>query len=148
FIFRKDLWRPGSSVVFDKNDDYVPRSGPADLMSGGKGVNVDRVEWRYIPDKRTAVSALASGEIDWIVAVQPEFIPELQVAPGVEVEVFDNSGFDAVLRMNTVQPPFDNVKIRQAVMATVDQEEYLALAIGDPDYYRVCPSYIVCSSRW
>lgn len=148
FIFKKDLWRPGSSVVFDKNDDYMPRSEPADLMSGGKVVNVDRVEWRYIPDKRTAVSALASGEIDWIVAVQPEFIPELQAAPGVEVEVFDDSGFDAVLRMNTVQPPFDNVKIRQAVMATVDQEEYLALAIGDPDYYRVCPSYIVCSSRW
>ncbi|HEV7337497.1 MAG TPA: ABC transporter substrate-binding protein [Bosea sp. (in: a-proteobacteria)] len=148
FIFRHDLWKPGSRAIFDKNPDYAPRSEAPDFMSGGKHVNVDRVEWVYIADKRTAVSALKKGEIDWIVSVQPEYIADLKKSEGVEVAVFDDSGFDAVLRMNMTQPPFDNVKIRQAVMATVDQEEYLGLAIGDPEYYKVCASYLVCRSPW
>ena len=55
---------PGNKVVYVKNTGYVPRSEPADGLSGGKVVKVDRVEWIYIPDKNTALAALTSGEAD------------------------------------------------------------------------------------
>ena len=49
FIFRHDLWKPGSRAIFDKNPAYAPRSEAPDFMSGGKHVNVDRVEWFTSP---------------------------------------------------------------------------------------------------
>ena len=34
FVFRPDLWKPGSSMVLDRNPDYVPRQEPPDFLSG------------------------------------------------------------------------------------------------------------------
>ena len=45
FVFNKDLWRPGEKVVYDKFQDYKPRSEPPSGLAGGKVVHVDRVEW-------------------------------------------------------------------------------------------------------
>ena len=44
FIFRQDEWRPGDRAIFDRNPHYHPRAEPADGLSGGKVVKVDRVE--------------------------------------------------------------------------------------------------------
>ena len=43
--FDKDEWVPGAKAVFEKFADYVPRSEPANWLSGGKKMLVDRVEW-------------------------------------------------------------------------------------------------------
>ena len=36
FVFRKDLWRPGEKVVYDKFNDYKPRAEPPSGLAGGK----------------------------------------------------------------------------------------------------------------
>ena len=55
---------PGNKVVYEKFADYVPRKEPPSQAAGGKVVNVDRVEWIYIPDPGDAMAALATGEVD------------------------------------------------------------------------------------
>jgi peptide/nickel transport system substrate-binding protein len=47
---------------------------------------------------------------------------------------------------NHLNPPFDNVKARQALMLMVNQEEYLRAIAGDPQNFRVCYSYLGCGS--
>ena len=42
-----------------------------------------------------------------------------------------------VFRMNWLQPPFNNAKIRQAVAYALSQEEFLQANIGDKRFYRV-----------
>jgi peptide/nickel transport system substrate-binding protein len=78
FIFKKDEWVPGNKVVYVKNPNYVPRNEPADGLSGGKVVKVDRVEWIYIPDQNTALAALTNGEADIFELPQADFIPTLE----------------------------------------------------------------------
>ena len=65
FVFQKDEWVPGSTVVYTKFDDYVPRAEPASAASGGKIAKVDKVIWTYFPDQTTAMNALMAGEIDF-----------------------------------------------------------------------------------
>jgi peptide/nickel transport system substrate-binding protein len=48
------------------------------------------------------------------------------------------------LRFNHLLPPFDNVKMRQAVLNLVDQKDYMRAAAGDSKYWRTCVSFFAC----
>jgi peptide/nickel transport system substrate-binding protein len=146
FKFSADDWVPGSKVVYVKNEDYVPRKEPPSAAAGGKIAKVDRVEWHYIPDPSTAMNALINGEVDYYETPPPDLVPVLRNSPGVVVEVLDPLGSQGMLRMNHLHPPFDNQKIRQAVLKTIDQEEYMRAAIGNSEFYRTCLSYFACGS--
>ena len=145
FKFVKEEYRPGAKIVYVKNPDYKPRAEPARNTSGGKVARVDRVEVINIADPQTAASALMSGEIDILVDPIPDLQLMLKAAKGVAVEIFDPFGLQTMIRLNHLNPPFDNVKARQAVLWAVDQEMHLrAVAGSDPSRYKVCHTIFVC----
>ncbi len=146
FKFVKEEWVPGAKAVFVKNTDYVPRKEPPSWAAGGKVVKVDRVEWQYIPDSQTAANALNAGEVDWWELVPPDLVPLLAKNKDVEVATTDPLGNMGVLRFNSELPPFNNVKMRQAVQMVVDQKEYMAAVAGDPKYWKTCYSFFPCGT--
>jgi peptide/nickel transport system substrate-binding protein len=146
FKFVKDEWVPGSKVVYVKNTDYVPRKEPPSWASGGKIVKVDRVEWIYIPDSATAAAALNSGEVDWWQQVPPDLVPLLTKNKDIKVENTDPLGSMGIIRFNHLQPPFNNAKLRQAVLAVVNQEDYMLAIAGDAKNGKLCPSFFTCGS--
>jgi len=48
------------------------------------------------------------------------------------------------LRFNWLHPPFDNIKMRQAVLMVVSQADFLAAFVGDPANWDLCPSFFTC----
>lgn len=146
FRFEADEWVPGSRVVYSRNDDYVPRKGKPSLVSGGKVVNVDRVEWVYTPDQQTALNALLAGELDFIENPSPDLITAFKDAPGIKVEVLDVLGNQGWIRLNHLHPPFNDVRARRAILHIVDQTKYLTAIAGSPDFYRVCAAYFACGT--
>ncbi len=146
FIFRKEQWVPGSKVVYDKNPNYVPRKEPASGAAGGKIAKVDRVEWLYIPDPTTCMNALMSGEVDYYEQVPADLAPVLAKAPGVKIETLDPIGSQGMMRFNHLVAPTNNPLIRRAVMRAVKQQDVLAAAIGNPQYYKECLSIYPCGS--
>jgi peptide/nickel transport system substrate-binding protein len=146
FKFVKDEWKPGAKVVYVKNDDYVPRSEPPSGAAGGKIAKVDRVEWLYIPDSQTAMNALISGEIDYWEQAPADLAPLVAKEDGIVVEVNDPLGAQGMMRMNHLLPPFNNPKIRQAALHSIDQKVYLQAAVGNPDFYKECFSLYACGS--
>jgi peptide/nickel transport system substrate-binding protein len=146
FKFVKEEWVPGSKVVYVKNADYVPRKEPPSAAAGGKVVKIDRVEWLYIPDPQTAMNALINGEVDYYENPPVDFVPVLAKAPGVKIETLDKLGTQGMLRMNHLHPPFDKLKVRQAVLKLINQQDYMRAAIGDPHYYKECFSYYACGT--
>ena len=50
------------------------------------------------------------------------------------------------LRFNHLQPPFDNVKMRHAVLAVADQVDFLTAYAGDPQNWKLCPSFFTCGT--
>ena len=79
--FLPDEYVSGIHAGFARFDGYVPRQEPPSYNAGGHQVNVDRVEWRVIPDVATAAAALTAGEVDWVELPQPDLIPMLDKAP-------------------------------------------------------------------
>ena len=146
FKFVKEEWVPGSKVIYVKNTDYVPRKEAPSWASGGKVVKVDRVEWIYIPDSATAAAALNAGEADMWEQLPPDLIPLLAKNKDVKVENIDPLGSMGVLRFNFLQPPFNNEKMRQAVLYVLNQPDYVLGIAGDPKNGKPCYSYFTCGT--
>ena len=121
----------GSRVVYAKFDGYLPRTEPASLLSGGKVVNFDRVEWQTIPDASTAAAALQQGEIDWLEQPLVDLLPTLKANKSIKVEVLDPTGAVGVIRFNQLFPPFDNPEIRRIVLGAVTQSQFMTAIVGD-----------------
>jgi len=145
FLFVKEEWVPGNKVVYAKNPKYVPRDEPADGLAGGKVVKIDRVEWTYIPDGNTAAAALRNGEVDMLENVAPDFIRVLESDKAIQLHT--SIGTQGMLIPNSMHPPFNHPKARQALYHIVDQNLYTT-ALGYPDKYRLqyCGSLYTCNS--
>ena len=116
FIFKKDEWKPGEKAVYVKNPKYKPRNEPASGLAGGKVAKVDRVEWITIPDQQTQVNALLGGEIDLVEIVPPDLLPLLAKDKNIKTTVVNKAGRQYSMRFNVLFKPFDNAKVRQAIL--------------------------------
>ncbi len=146
FTFDKNEWVPGSKVVYRKFKDYVPRSDAADGWAGGKVVNVDAVEWMIITDQSTAIQALIRGEVDVIEWPQHDLLPLVARDPNVVIANMDPMGWQGIVRPNSLHPPFNNAKARQALAMLVDQQAYLTAMVGDPKWAKPCLAILICGS--
>ncbi len=146
FKMVKAEWVPGNKVVYVKNTDYVPRKEPASWASGGKVAKVDRVEWIYIPDSATAAAALNAGEADWWEQMPPDLIPLLSKNKDITVKNIDPLGSMGMIRFNFLHPPFNNPKMRQALLYAVNQQDYVIGIAGDPKNGHPCYSYYTCGT--
>ena len=147
FKFVAAEFQPGHKAVYIKNTDYLPRNEPPSWASGGKVVKVDRVEWLYMPEYSTAAAALGGGEVDWWEAPNLDLVPVLAANPAVKVEKTDPLGSTTMLRFNHLHPPFNNVKMRQAVLAVVDQTEFMSALAGDLSNWNLCASFFTDGKR-
>nr|WP_305123362.1 ABC transporter substrate-binding protein [Roseomonas sp. GC11] len=147
FIMERENWRVGDRAVYRRNPAYRPRPEPADGLAGGKVVKVERVEWLAMPDAATAASALANGEIDFVEHPAPDLLPMLRRARGVTVGLINPVGSMAWLRLNHSQPPFNDPRLRQALLQAIDQKEVLqGMGIPAEDQIAFCPAYFMCGT--
>jgi peptide/nickel transport system substrate-binding protein len=147
YRFLPDEYVNGSHVAYERFDAYVPRTEPPDWASGGKVAHFPRVEWNIIPDPATASAALLKGEADWWERPLNDLMPMLERDSHIRTMIQDPSGRLSLLRMNHLQPPFDDVRIRRAAMTAVKQEDYMRATIGeDTSLWRTCHSLFVCGT--
>ena len=144
YKFRDDLHEPGVKIVLEKFTDYRPRAEPPVWASGGKIARIERIEMLSLPDAQTQVSALIQNEVDYLERVPADLLPLIDAKSGAKAEVVGDFGFQAVMRMNHLQPPFDNVKVRQAVAMAVDRSQYAGVVAGDPKYATDCAAIFGC----
>ncbi|TCR66582.1 peptide/nickel transport system substrate-binding protein [Bosea sp. BK604] len=138
----------GERYAYEKFAGYVPRdSGTPGWTAGPKVVNIDRVEWKVIPDPATIAAALQTGEADWIEYAPLDLLDVLRSARNVKVAVTDPTGMKADMRMNQAIPPFDNPEIRRALLGAVKQEDYcIAMAGTDPSGWKARVGFFVPGS--
>jgi peptide/nickel transport system substrate-binding protein len=131
--FVRNEWVPGARAVFQRFDGYVPRNEPASWLAGGKRMMVDRVEWVIMPDPATASAALQNGEVDWWENPITDLVPVLRRNRNIAVDIADPLGNIGSFRMNHLQPPFNNPRVRRAVMTALSQRDYMTALVGNDE---------------
>ena len=146
FIFVKEEWKPGDKTVYVKNPKYKPRSDPPSGLAGAKIVKVDRVEWVAMSDQQTMVGALQKGEIDMIELPQHDLLKVMEADRNIKLVNLNKWGNQYIFRFNQLFKPFDNAKVRQAVLYAFNQKDFLDAAIGDAKYYKTCKAMFMCDT--
>lgn len=146
FMLNQQDTRAGSEYAYDRNPNYVPRSEPASGIAGGKLVKIDRAVMMSIPDSQTALAALQSGEVDMVELPPIDFLDQLQDDPNVALLDFFKLGVVGYVGLNWLHPPFDNPKVRQAMLYILKQEDMLRPTFVSPKYYKTCGSWYTCGS--
>jgi peptide/nickel transport system substrate-binding protein len=148
-VFKKDEFKPGDKAVYLKNTKYVPRSEPPSGTTGGKQVFVDRVEWNLaLRDPQAQVNALQKGEIDILEQVPFDHLATVKADPNLQVPKYATYGNQYMARFNHLHKPFDNPKVRQAVIAAFNQEAFLRAQVGIKELYKPCGSMFMCGTPY
>jgi peptide/nickel transport system substrate-binding protein len=89
---------------------------------------------------------LNAGEADIWEQMPPDLIPLLSKNKQITIKNIDPLGSMGMIRFNFLHPPFNNEKVRQAVLYAVDQNEYVIGIAGDPKNGKPCYSYFTCGT--
>lgn len=110
-----------SQVVLERFDGYyggspeLPPVGPARLKSA---------VFRMMPEPSTRIAALKAGEVHLIQSVPLDLLPDLDRDPRVVVKRAEGTRVYGV-ELNTAKPPFNDVRVRQAMNYAIDWEQIL-----------------------
>jgi peptide/nickel transport system substrate-binding protein len=118
-------WTPDKSFTVNKNPDYWYKGYPY----------LESVEFRPIPDTGTRYSALKASDIDLMITSREDTIRKmLEDAKNGEVQVTRSTGDNDVnmILINTTAPPFDDLRVRQAVAYGVDKQSLFDITETDP----------------
>ena len=146
-------WNPalrvvGARAVFDRNPDYTPRAEPPDGLSGARIVKLDRVEWTVIPDPATVAAALQRGEVDLWERPSVDLVQLLAKNPAIAMQKLTPIATQSMLRPNSLYPPFNDKRARQALNYVIDQGDQMAAGYGDESIWKRCNSFFICGSPY
>jgi len=149
FTFNRAEWRQGERAVFRRFARYNPRPEPADGLAGGKVVHFEVAEFVSITDAATRVAALQGNEVDLLELLPPDFIVPMRRNRNINVlrPTGGMGQFMPFVSLNHAAPPFDNVLVRQAAQAAINQSDIVA-TVGVPADFRLddCTSISMCNS--
>ncbi|MCM8747404.1 ABC transporter substrate-binding protein [Thermomicrobium sp. CFH 73360] len=125
-------WRAGEEIVLERNPEYrnfrsyVENQGPP---------RVAELVFRTIPDEQTQIAAFETGEIN-VLAVPPYAVADFAANPEVQLFRIEQSVSIAFLEFHMepppgeygaiFRPPFDDVRVRQAVAYGIDVDQIIA----------------------
>jgi peptide/nickel transport system substrate-binding protein len=120
---------PGKGWSYERNPYWEKANSKAmpDLPSG----HMDKIEIEIIRNASTQVNNVEQGKLDWMQnQPPPDRYPELKSKyEGTQFRV-ENTISNYYFWMNTNRPPFDDLKVRQAVNHAVDPAAMERIYVG------------------
>ena len=109
--FKFDSWTQGDKIELSRNDSYW--GTPAVLTNA---------TFKFISDPTAALGAMMAEDIDVFSGFPaPENLPQFEADPRFQVLVGSTEG-ETILSTNNKMPPFDNVKVREALAHAIDRQ--------------------------
>jgi 4-phytase/acid phosphatase/peptide/nickel transport system substrate-binding protein len=107
-------WTAGDRLVLERNPDYWNKGHP----------HLDRIVLKPLPDAQSRFASLQSGEVDliWDDEYDADNIQKAQKDPKLKVHTYIGSGAQ-VYAFNTKVAPFDDVRVRQALVMALDRQK-------------------------
>jgi peptide/nickel transport system substrate-binding protein len=107
-------WTAGDRMVLERNPDYWNKSR----------IHLDRIVLKPLPDAQSRFASLQSGEADivWDDEYDADNIQKAQKDPKLAVHTYVGSGAQ-VYAFNTKVAPFDDVRVRQALVMAIDRKK-------------------------
>lgn len=109
--FKLVEWARGDHLTFEPNEKYF--LGPPKLK---------QIIAKIIPDENTTVNQLRTHEVDWQFEASPQEYAVIKTIPDLNIVLQDMNQYERI-EVNTVRPPLDNVRVRQALAYAIDKDK-------------------------
>lgn len=104
-------WVQGDKIDLTRNEDYW-----------GTPAKLDKATFKFISDPTAGFAAMMAEDIDAFVGYPaPENLPQFESDPRFQV-ITGNTEGETILGTNNKMPPFDNVKVREALAHAIDRQ--------------------------
>jgi peptide/nickel transport system substrate-binding protein len=104
-------WVQGDKIELTRNADYW-----------GTPAKLDKATFKFISDPTAAFAAVMAEDVDVFSGFPaPENLPQFEADPRFQVLVGSTEG-ETILSTNNKMPPFDNVKVREAMAHAIDRQ--------------------------
>src|SRR5712671_7913744 len=113
--YRVASWTPGTEVVYERNDKWI----------GGPLPKVRRVVWRIVPSSGNRRALLERGDADISYDLPNKDFSELKNLGKLSIISTPYSNGIQYIGMNVKTPPFDNLKVRQAVAYAIPYQNIM-----------------------
>jgi peptide/nickel transport system substrate-binding protein len=113
--YRVVSWTAGSEVILERNDKWV----------GGPLPKVKRIVWRIVPSAGNRRALLERGDADISYDLPNKDFVELKSNPRLNIISTPYSNGIQYIGMNVTKPPFDNLKVRQAVAYAIPYQKIM-----------------------
>lgn len=131
--FKFESYTPGDKLVAVKNTDYWEDGLP----------KLKQVTLRIMPEDAAKIAALNAGDIDILWNVPLEAIKELSASQAIKVDPVPTGTWDGIVMKNDLKP-FTDVRVRQAVLKSLDKEQLVQFALfgqGAPTHTPIPPNH-------
>lgn len=119
--FKVSAWKSGDQIVFQRFDAW--KSGPLPKLQ--------KVVYREVASAGTRRALLEKGDVDVSKELPPKDFAELAKAGKVDVIGTPMQNQMLFVDMNVTQPPFNNVKVREALAYAMPYQQILDQAYYD-----------------
>lgn len=111
--FAVKSWAAGDRMDLVRNPNYWDRAA----------IHLDEVVLRPLPDAQSRFESLEAGQADiiYVDEFEPDHIFSAQKNPQLQVLKYTGSGAGFMYVMNTKAPPFDDLRVRQALSMAIDR---------------------------
>ena len=107
-------WVQGDKIEIVKNPDYW-----------GTPARLDKAVFKFISDPTAAFAAVMAEDVDVFTGFPaPENLAQFEADPRFQVLVGSTEG-ETILSTNNKMPPFDNVKVREALAHAINRQEII-----------------------
>jgi peptide/nickel transport system substrate-binding protein len=113
--YRVLQWTAGTEVVMERNDNWA----------GGPLPKVRRIVWRMVPSAGNRRALLERGDADISYDLPNKDFVELKGAGKLNIVSTPYSNGIQYIGMNVTKPPFDNLKVRQAVAYAIPYQKIM-----------------------
>ena len=113
--YKVTKWTPGTEVVFERNDGWT--SGPMP--------KIRRIIWRMVPSAGNRRALLERGDADISYDLPNKDFAELKAGNKLSLVSVPYSNGIQYIGMNVKNPPFNNLKVRQAVAYAIPYQKIM-----------------------
>src|SRR5258705_9773430 len=113
--YRVVSWNAGTEVILERNDKWV----------GGPPPKVRRIVWRMVPSAGNRRALLERGDADISYDLPNKDFVELKSHPKLDIISVPYSNGVQYIGMNVKTPPFDNIKVREAVACAIPYQKIM-----------------------
>lgn len=109
YIFKE--WVRGSQLRLERNPDYWEKQLPY----------LEKITFSDIGGSVAGVQRLITGEVDFVPDLSPQDIRQIETRPGIRLTPIEIGRWYS-LQWQVDRPPFNNLKLRQAIAHAIDRK--------------------------